>query len=84
MQGSALIDLEDVNEAGMRVSSGVMSWSEAGERLRSRVTSRSGKTCRAGADSALRRVRSRLGNRGGSHECHGCFRTAPSLQHCIG
>ena len=67
--GIDLVDL-DVNEAGMRLSSRIMSWSEAGERLRSRVTSWSGKTCTAGTDSALRHVRPGRDNFGGSHGCH--------------
>ena len=64
-----LVDL-DVNGAGMRLSSRITSWSEAGEKLRSRVTSRSGETCTAGSDSALRRVCRGRGNFGGSHGCH--------------
>ena len=67
--GIDLVDL-DINEAGMTLSLRITSWSEAGERLRSRVTSWSGKTCTAGADSALRRVCPGRGNFGGSHGCH--------------
>ena len=44
------------------------SWSEAGERLRSRVTSWSGKTARQAL--TLRRVCPGRGNFGGSHGCH--------------
>ena len=59
---NAEIDPADlcVNDAGM--SSRVASWSEAGERLRPSTTSRSGKTCKAGTDSALRRVRPGISN----------------------
>ena len=41
LRGNAVINLVDldVNEAGMRLSFRITSWSEAGERLRSRVTS---------------------------------------------
>ena len=49
----------DVNEAGMRLSSRFASRSEAGDRRRSRATIRRGKTCKAGTDSLLRRVRLR-------------------------
>ena len=62
--------------ADLHVGLRITSWSEARERLRSRVTNWSGKTCRASTDSAHRRVRP-----GGSF---GCFCTAPSVQHRIG
>ena len=69
--GNAWIDLVDLDiNAGERLRSRITSWSEAGERLRSRVTSWSGKTCTAGTDSALRRVCPGSGNFGGSHGCH--------------
>ena len=67
--GIDLVDL-DVNEAGMRLSLRITSWSEVGERLRSSVASWSGKTCTAGTDPALRRVCPGRGNFGGSHGCH--------------
>ena len=54
-------------------------WSEAGQRLRSRVTSCCGKTCTAGTDSAHRGVCP-----GGSFGWYGCFSTALSVQHRIG
>ena len=76
--GIDLFDL-DLNEAGMRLSLRITRWSEAGERLRSKVTSWSGKTCKAGTDSAHRRVCP-----GGSFGWYGCFCTAPSVQHRIG
>ena len=41
--GIDLVDL-DINEADMRLSLRITSWSEAGARTRSRVTSWSGKT----------------------------------------
>ena len=69
------VDL-DVNETGMRPSLRITSWSEAGERLRSRVTRWSGKTCTAGTDSALRRVCPE-----DSVGWYGCFCAAPSVQH---
>ena len=53
--GTDLVEL-DVNEAGMRLSLRITCWSDAGERLKSRVTSRSGKTCTATTDSTHRRV----------------------------
>ena len=75
LHGYAGIDLFDldVNEAGMRLSLRITSWSEAGERLRSR------ETCTAGTDSPHRRVCP-----GGSFGWCGCFCSAPSVQHRIG
>ena len=63
----------------MRLSLRITSWVEAVERMRSRVTSWSGKTCKAGTHSAHRRVCP-----GGSFGWYGCFCTAPSVQHRIG
>ena len=66
----------DINQAGMRLNLTNTSWSEAVERLRSRVTSWIGTTRTAGTNSAHRRVCP-----GG---CAMSFRTAPSVQHWIG
>ena len=70
--GNAWIDLVDldINEAGMRLSLRITCWSEAGERLRSKVASWSGKTCTPSTDSALRRICPGRRNFGGSHGCH--------------
>ena len=65
----------------MRLSLRIKSWSEAGERLRSRVTSWRGKTCTAGTDSALRRVCPGRGNFGGSHGCRELPHSAVGAAH---
>ena len=77
---NAEIDPADlcVNDAGMRLSSRVASWSEAGERLRSRASSGEWK------DPARQALTQRSGAYaqgsatlpGGSHGCRGYFRTA--------
>ena len=76
--GIDLVDL-DINEAIMGLSLGITCWSETCDKLRSCLSNLNGKTCTAGFDSAHRRVWP-----GGSFGSHGCFRTAPSVQHRIG
>ena len=77
--GIDLVDLDD-NEAGMRLSLRITSWSEAGERLRDQGS-------QVGVERPARQALTPAHQRvcpGGSFGWYGCFRTAPSVQHRIG
>ena len=73
-----------VNDATVRLSSRVTSWSDADGRLRSRIISWNGKICKAGTDSALRRLCPGIDNPDASHGCRGYFRKEPFVQHKLG